>query len=71
MLSKQYKLTHLPKKVHVYFNIVLNGHGNELDNLAAVPVYRTNVCHAKHYQFFILVDMKFVPKVVGTVGNRV
>lgn len=48
--------------------IVLDRHYGKGNNLAAMSIHGANVGDTKHYQFFILVYVQLLPKVLRSVG---
>lgn len=61
----------LPEQMCVGFSIVLDWHGNETNNFAAIAIYCRNVDNSKHDKLLILVNMNFMTKIFGKVWVRI
>ena len=55
----------------VNLNVVFHRHGDEPCNLATEPINCTNVCYTVHHQLLILVYVKLMTKIVGSIWDRI
>ena len=55
----------------VNLNVVFHRHGDEPYSLSTEPINCTNVCYAIHHQLLILVYVKLMTKIVGSIWDRI